>query len=67
MPIKSEWRVQSNYISGVGERYIAYRIKDLNEVVHSGNIEHYGEYSEDREAVQKLVDELNRREGLEND
>lgn len=59
---KSEWKVQSNYIAGVGERYIAYRILDIREPVHSGNIRHYGEYSENREEIEKLVDELNKKE-----
>lgn len=56
---KSEWKVQSNYIAGLGKRYIAYRVLNVNEPVHSGNIEHYGEYSEDLAEVQKTVDRLN--------
>lgn len=62
MAVKSEWKVQCNYISGLGRRYIAYRIRNVNEPVHSGNIEHYGEYSENREEIEKLVKELNARE-----
>jgi hypothetical protein len=62
MAVKSEWKVQCNFISGLGRRYIAYRILNVNEPMHSGNIEHYGEYSENKEEIQKLVDELNAKE-----
>lgn len=62
MAVKSEWKVQCNYISGHGFRYIAYRVRNVNDPVHSGNIEHCGEYSESEEEIQKLVDELNARE-----
>ena len=62
MAIKSVWKVQSNYIAGLGERYIAYRVLDVSQPVHSGNVEHYGEYSENEEEVRKIVDELNRKE-----
>lgn len=58
---KSEWKVQCNPIGGK-YLYIAYRILDESKPVHSGNIEHYGEYSENEEDVQKLVDELNAKE-----
>lgn len=53
---KSKWKI------GVTKQYIAYRVLDVDEPVHSGNIEHYGEYSENPEEIQKLVDELNARE-----
>lgn len=59
---KSQWFVQSNYWLGKGFRYIASRILDTSQVVHSGNMEHSGEYSENREEVQKTVDELNQKE-----
>ena len=42
--------------------YIAYRVIDMSKPVHSGNIEHHGEYTENKEEVQKLVDELNAKE-----
>lgn len=56
---KSEWKVQCNYIAGVGRSYIAMRVLDTSQTVHSGNVEHYGEYSEDREEIQRLVERLN--------
>ena len=61
---KSKWKVQSNYISGLGKRYIAFRIINENEPVHSGNIEHYGEYLEDSSEVQKIVDRLNEEDSV---
>lgn len=56
--MKSEWFVQSNPIGGE-YHYIASRIRNKGKVVHSGNIEHYGEYQTDREPVQELVNKLN--------
>lgn len=59
--MKSKWKVSSQCICGV-RMYIALRIRDTSKIQHSGNVETYGEYSTDRESVQKLVDELNRKE-----
>ena len=61
MAVKSDWKVQCNTIGGK-YLYIAYRVIDVNKPVHSGNIEHHGEYTENKEEVQKLVDELNAKE-----
>ncbi len=58
---KSKWKVQCNTIGGK-YLYIAYRVIDMSKPVHSGNIEHHGEYTENKEEVQKLVDELNAKE-----
>ena len=56
---KSEWKVQCNYVGG--ERlYIPYRVLNTAEVVHSGNIEHFGEYTKDKAEAEKIVAELNR-------
>ena len=58
---KGIWKVQCNVING--ERtYIPYRVRNTDEVVHSGNIEHYGEYTSDKAEAQALVDELNEKE-----
>lgn len=59
--VKSEWRVQSNII-GKREMYVAYRLLDVTLPMHGGNIEYSGGYSEDEDAVQRLVDELNAKE-----
>lgn len=59
--MKSEWRVQCNIVAG--ERtYIPYRILDVDKIVHSGNIEHYGQYTKNREEAQAIVDELNNQQ-----
>lgn len=62
---KSEWKVQCNYIAGVGKMYRPYRVRDISQPVHSGNIEVYGDgrYCEERDAVQETVDMLNEQEG----
>ena len=61
MAVKSAWKVQCNPIGGK-YYYIAYRILDVSKPVHSGNIEHYGEYSENQAEIKKLVAELNAKE-----
>ncbi len=63
--MKSEWRIQSNPIGGE-KYYIAYRVKDTTQPIHSGNIEHYGEYTTKRAEVEALVERLN-REALSNE
>ena len=52
------WKVQCNIINGE-KRYIPYRLRNTEEVMHSGNIEHYGAYTTDEAEAQALVDELN--------
>lgn len=37
----------------------AYRLRDITEVDHSGNREFYGEYSDDKDAVEEIVRKLN--------
>ncbi len=59
---KGPWKVQSNRINGEC-LYIPYRILNTDEVVHSGNIEHYGKYTPDEHEAERLVEELNRKEG----
>lgn len=59
--MKSEWRVQSNPVGGE-MLYIAMRIRDTSKVVHSGNIEHYGEYTTNREEAEEMVRKLNNGE-----
>lgn len=54
----SEWKVTSNYIAGE-KMYAAYRLRDVNAVDHSGNREYAGGWSNNREAVQVVVDQLN--------
>lgn len=55
---KGTWKVQSNVINGE-TMYIPYRLRDTSGIMHSGNIEHYGEYTKDRKEAQAMVDRLN--------
>ena len=57
--MKSNWFTQSNFVAGEGELFIATRIKDISQVVHSGNLEHYGSYDNDRDKVDAIVCRLN--------
>lgn len=62
----SEWRVTSNYIGGQ-TMYGVYRLRNINEVDHSGNREYSGGYSSNREAVAMLAVELNKAEEAKNE
>lgn len=57
----SEWKVSSNPI---GEKtfYGVYRIRDINEVDHSGNRETRGGWYENRIDAEKLAKLLNEEE-----
>lgn len=55
---ETEWFISVNYFGGQ-EHFIAARIVDPSEPLHSGNIEYCGHYTQDREQVARLVDELN--------
>lgn len=59
--MKSEWKISSNYIGGK-KLYIAYRLRDVAEVDHSGNREYSGDYTTNRDEAQALVDKLNSEE-----
>ena len=56
--MKGKWFVMKNPMAG----YIVARMKDLNETMHSGNLEYHGEYSDDKEKCQIIADELNGKE-----
>lgn len=38
------------------------RQKDVSKPMHSGNVEYYGEYSEDKTGLQEIADKLNEEE-----
>ena len=60
--MKSKWKVMNQFIPGVGEVYRAYRLLDTKQPMHSGNVEFYGDYSEDRDEVEETVERLNAME-----
>lgn len=53
-----KWKVIYNPFAG----YIVARVKDTGEIVHSGNLEFYGEYSDDKAERQATADLLNDKE-----
>lgn len=61
---KSKWAVMSNYIAGAGTQYIAMRVLDTSQPMHSGNMEFYGQHSVDNRAVSLIVELLNEREEI---
>lgn len=60
--MKSPWKVTYQWI-GDCKMYAAYRLRNVNEVDHSGNREYAGDYTEDRDKAQELADRLNAQEG----
>jgi hypothetical protein len=52
------WRVFSQVIED-RRVYIAGRLRDPTQPLHGGNVEYSGEYMIDRDAVEKLVADLN--------
>ena len=53
-----QWRVFSQYI-GDRKVYIAGRQRDPTQPLHGGNVEYFGGYSDNRDAVVALVADLN--------
>jgi len=56
--MKSKWKVTSNPINGE-TRYGVYRLRNIDEVDHSGNREMVGGYTIYKEAAQNIADILN--------
>lgn len=59
--MKSEWRVSVQYC-GDEKIYQVYRIRNVNEIDHSGNREYKGGCFYDRQEAVILAEELNSRE-----
>ena len=53
-----KWKVTSNYVGGE-KLFSVYRLRDINEVDHSGNREYAGGWTNNREAAQIIADQLN--------
>lgn len=54
----SEWRVTANPVAG-RMFYGVYRLRNVDDIDHSGNRETYGGYWETREEAAALADRLN--------
>lgn len=60
--IKSEWRVKRNPMMPEGKKYSAYRLLDVQKVMHSGNIEEdFANYATKAEAEARAA-QLNKEE-----
>ena len=56
--MKGKWKVIYNPMGG----YIVARVRDIDNPVHSGNLEYYGEYSDNKAELQAIADKLNSEE-----
>ena len=56
--MKSAWYTSRNNVGGES-LFIAMRGKDINQIIHSGNVETYGNYETDRAKVEAIVRKLN--------
>lgn len=56
--MKSEWKVSSQHINGM-KLYSVYRLKDIDEVDHSGNRETHSGFFEDRKSAEDYAAQLN--------
>lgn len=56
--MKSEWMVSYQYINGI-KLYSVYRLKDVEEVDHSGNRETHSGFFENREDAEDYARTLN--------
>ncbi len=57
------WKVFRNPDVG----YIVGRVRDTTKPMHSGNVEYYGEYGEDKAEKKAIADELNKAEKQANE
>lgn len=58
----SEWFVSCNPVAGE-YLYIVARLRDREQIQHSGNMEYHGGYSKDKEALEKVATQLNQKGG----
>lgn len=59
--MEEAWQVFSNYINGK-KLYRIGRQKNPAEPLHSGNVEYFGEYTENETEAQESADKLNVQE-----
>lgn len=57
-----DWQIMSQVIND-RKMYIAGRQKNLTQPLHGGNVEYRGMYTDDHDAVEQRVAELNAAEG----
>lgn len=59
--LKSKWMVTSQYIDDI-PHFAVYRLRNINEIDHSGNREYYGGYTPDEDEAEALANKLNEKE-----
>ena len=59
--MKSPWMVTTQYICGKPQ-YAVYRLRDVDEVDHSGNRESGSTYMDSMEEAERIAAELNTKE-----
>ena len=59
--MKGKWEVMNNPMMNPTP-YTVFRLRDTNEVMHSGNIETVGEFYEKRNFAEALAEKLNKEE-----
>lgn len=59
--MKSQWKVTSNII-GETKMYAVYRVRNINEVLHSGNMEFATNYMFNKDDALRIVERLNKGE-----
>ena len=64
--MKGKWKVTSNY-NGETKYYQVYRLRDINEVDHSGNREKGSGIIDGKEEAIKVASWLNEKEGEGNE
>jgi len=62
--MKSEWMVTANPVGGE-MLYGVYRLRDVNEIDHSGNRESLGRWFDDRELAEDVARIMNEEESDE--
>lgn len=58
--MKGKWKVSSNYV-GDEKVFQVYRIRNTDEVDHSGNREYYGGIHTDKEKAALMAEKLNKK------
>lgn len=59
--MKGKWRVSRNPMAE-NTPYIVFRLKDVNKIHHSGNMEYGSDYMANKEEAQRIADRLNTEE-----
>lgn len=59
--MKGRWKVNRNPMAG-DKPYIVYRLRDVNKIHHSGNMEYGSDYMASKSEAQAIADRLNEEE-----